>query len=94
MEADEPVRLLRQKRMDAKSQEAPAAASGMGVRTALTWGRDPFPSQTKAKRDWRTRADLVAGVWEDVIEPLLRRDTDRVPQMPAILELLEQPHAG
>ena len=72
MEADEPVRLLRQKCMDAKSQEAPAAASGMGVRTALTWGRDPFPSQAKAKRDWRTRADLLAGVWEDVIEPLLR----------------------
>ena len=34
MVTDEQVRLLRQKRMNGKSQEAAAAAAGMSVRTA------------------------------------------------------------
>jgi hypothetical protein len=94
MVTDEQVRLLRQKRMDGKSQEAAAAAAGMSVRAARAWERGPLPSQTTTKRDWRTRTDPFAGVWEDVIEPLLRRDEDRVLQAPTILELLEQQHPG
>ena len=94
MVTDEQVRLLRQKRMDGKSQEAAAAAAGMSVRTARTWERGALPSQTKQERDWRTRSDPFAGVWEEVVEPLLRRDEDRVLQAPTILELLEQQHPG
>ncbi len=57
MVTDEQVRLLRQKRMDGKSQEAAAAAAGMSVRTARAWERGPLPSQTKKNRGWRTRKD-------------------------------------
>ncbi len=94
MMTDEQVRLLRQKRMDGKSQEAAAAAAGMSVRTARDWERGPLPSQTKKKRDWRTRHDPFVDVWDEVIVPLLRRDEDRVLQAPTILELLEQQHPG
>ncbi len=94
MVTDEQVRLLRQKRMDGKSQEAAAAAAGMSVRTARDWERGPLPSQARKKRDWRTRPDPFASVWEAVIEPLLRRDEDRVLEATTILELLEQHHPG
>lgn len=94
MVTDKQVQLLRRKRMDGKSQEAAAAAAGMSVRTARVWERGPLPSQTQKKRGWRTRRDPFEGVWESVIEPLLRRDEDRVLEAPTILELLEQRHPG
>jgi len=94
MVTDEQVRLLRQKRMDGKSQEAAAAAAGMSVRTARGWERGPFPSQTNQKRSWRTRKDPFEGVWDREIEPLLRRDDDRVLQATTLLDLLDQRHPG
>jgi hypothetical protein len=94
MVTDEQVRLLRQKRMDGKSQEAAAAAAGMSVRTAREWERGALPSQTRTKRSWRTRKDPFDGVWAAEIEPLLRRDEERVLQATTILELLEQRHPG
>ncbi|MCP4593003.1 MAG: IS21 family transposase, partial [bacterium] len=94
MVTDEQVRLLRQKRMDGKSQEAAAAAAGMSVRTARAWERGPLPSQTKEKRSWRTRKDPFEEVWALEIEPLLRRDEDRVLQGTTILDLLEQRYPG
>jgi hypothetical protein len=90
MVTDEQVRLLRQKRMDGKSQEAAAAAAGMSVRTARAWERGPLPSRTKKERSWRTRKDPFEEVWALEIEPLLRRDEDRVLQGTTILDLLEQ----
>jgi hypothetical protein len=80
--------------MDGKSQEAAAAAAGMNVRTARTWERGPLPSQTKKKRGWRTRPDPFEDVWSQEIEPLLRRDEDRVLQATTILDLLEQRYPG
>jgi len=94
MVTDEQVRLLRQKRMDGKSQEAAAAGAGMSVRTARAWERGPLPSQTKEKRSWRTRKDPFEEVWALEIEPLLRRDEDRVLQGTTILDLLEQRYPG
>ena len=94
MVTDEQVRLLRRKRMDGKSQEAAAAAAGMSVRTARAWDRGPLPSQTKKKRSWRTREDAFDGVWALEIEPLLRRDEERVLQATTLLDLLEQRHPG
>jgi hypothetical protein len=94
MMTDQQVRLLRQKRMDGKSQEAAAAAAGMSVRTAREWERGALPSQTQTKRSWRTRTDPFDGVWELEIEPLLRRDEDRVLQATTILDLLEQRYPG
>lgn len=94
MVTDEQVRLLRQKRMEGKSQEAAAAAAGMSVRTAQGWERGPSPSQKRKKRSWRTRKDPFEGVWALEIEPLLRRDEDRVLQATTILDLLERRTPG
>jgi len=71
---DRQVRLLRQKRLDGKTQEAAAAAAGMSVRTAREWERGPLPSEAKAGRPWRTRPDPFEEVWESELVPLLERD--------------------
>ena len=72
--------------MDGESQEA---AAGIKFRTTRVWERGPQPSQAQKNRGWRTRRDPFNGVWELVIEPLLRPDEDRVLEAPTILELLE-----
>jgi hypothetical protein len=76
MITDEQARLLRQVRMQGKTQQTAAAAAGMSVRTARKWETGPLPSQAKKERDWRTRPDPFADVWESEIEPLLRSDKD------------------
>jgi hypothetical protein len=94
MVTDEQVRLLRQKRMDGKSQEAAAAAAGMSVRTAREWERGSLPSERKTGRPWRTRSDPFEGVWSEEIVPLLHRDEHRVLEATTLLELLEKRHPG
>ena len=74
MITDRQVRLLRQKRMEGKTQETAAAKAGMSVRSARKWQSGPLPSQAKPEHRWRTRPDPFDGVWEDEIEPLLRSD--------------------
>ena len=74
MITDRQVRLLRQKRMEGKTQETAAAKAGMSVRSARKWQSGPLPSQAKPEHRWRTRPDPFDGVWEDEIEPLLRND--------------------
>ena len=71
---DRQVGLLRQKRMEGKTQETAAAKAGMSVRSARKWQSGPLPSQAKPEHRWRTRPDPFDGVWEDEIEPLLRND--------------------
>ena len=62
MVTDAQVRLLRQKRMEGKTQEAAAAAAGMSVRTARSWEQGLLPAATTSRRSWRTRADPFAEV--------------------------------
>jgi len=81
MVTDQQVRLLRQKRMDGKSQEAAAAAAGMSVRTARKWETGALPSSAKRARAWRTRNDPFEGVWTEEIVPLLRRDAEGIPSV-------------
>jgi hypothetical protein len=70
MVTDAQVRLLRQKIMEGKSQEAASAAAGMSVRTARTWQDGALPSQGKRERTWRTRTDPFAEVWDrDIVPP-------------------------
>jgi len=93
--SDGQVRLLRQKRLEGKTQEAAAAAAGMSVRTARQWERGPLPSEAKpAARHWRTRPDPFEEVWESELVPLLRRDAERVLQATTLLEWLEERHPG
>jgi hypothetical protein len=94
MVTDEQVRLLRQKRMENKTQEAAAAAAGMSVRTARTWQSGSLPSQKRSKRDWRTRPDPFAAVWDAEVVPLLRADSDGELEATTLLEELERRHPG
>jgi len=94
MVTDEQVRLLRQKLMEKKTQEAAAAAAGMSVRTARTWQEGPLPSQKKAARSWRTRKDPFEDVWESEVVPVLQRDTERVVQATTLVERLVERFPG
>jgi hypothetical protein len=94
MVSDGQVRLLRQKRMEGKTQEAAAAAAGMSVRAARRWERGALPSESKAPRSWRTRPDPFEEVWESELVALLERDTDRVLQATTLLDWLEERHPG
>ena len=92
MVTDEQVRLLRQKRMDGKTQKTAAAIAGMSERTARSWKKGPLPSQTKQPRTWRTREDPFEGVWKTDIVPLLKADKRGVLRGPTILEELQERH--
>ena len=94
MVTDAQVRLMRQKRMDGKTQEAAAAAAGMSVRAARKWQSGPLPSATKERRSWRTRADPFAGVWESEVVPLLEADHEGKLQAKTVLEALIKAHPG
>jgi hypothetical protein len=99
MVSDAQVRLLRQKRMDGKTQEAAAATAGMSLRTAREWDSGPIPSTTKQTRDWRTRPDPFAAIWSFEIEPLLQSDRKGVLEAKLVLAELcarhpEHFHAG
>jgi hypothetical protein len=94
MVTDAQVRLLRQKRMEGKTQEAAAAAAGLSVRTARTWERGALPSQRRQERTWRTRLDPFEEVWEADVVRLLERDVRGALEATTILELLEGQYPG
>ena len=91
---DRQVALLRQRRMEGKTQETAAAMAGMSVRSARKWQRGPLPSAVKENRRWRTRPDPFEGVWEEEIEPLLRGDPDGRLRATTIIEWLADHHPG
>ena len=78
--------------MQGKTQEA--AAAGMSVRSAGKWQRGLLPAERKSPRTWRTRPDPFTGIWNDVIEPLLRRDPESALQATTVLEWLEERYPG
>jgi Mu transposase, C-terminal domain len=92
MVSEAQVRLLRQKRMAGKTQEAAAAAAGMSVRTARTWAQGPLPSPGATPRSWRTRRDPFAAVWEQEIVPLLTADNAGVLEATTVLDVLAERH--
>ena len=94
MVSDAQVRLLRQKRMEDKTQEAAAAAAGMSVRTARTWARGALPSAGTTPRSWRTRPDPFAEVWEPEIVPLLAVDKAGVLEATTVLDVLAERHGA
>ncbi|MDP1568935.1 MAG: IS21 family transposase [Vicinamibacterales bacterium] len=87
---DKQVKLLRQKRMNGKTQEAAASAANMTARTARKWEKGPLPSQTKRERGWRTREDPFEGVWDEVVVPLLESDKDSRLQAASVLGELQR----
>lgn len=94
MVTDAQVRLLRQKMSEGKTQEAASAAAGMSVRAGRKWQEGPLPSQTKRPRDWRTRVDPFAEVWERDIVPLLAADSRCVLDGMTLMALLDERYPG
>ena len=94
MVTDQQVTLLRQRRMEGKTQQTAAAMTGMSVRSARNWQRGQLPSETKAERWWRTREDPFDGVWEKEILPLLRGEAASGLRATTIIEWLEERHRG
>jgi hypothetical protein len=94
MVTDAQVRLLRQKLMEGKTQEAASAAAGMSVRTARAWQTGPLPSQVKQPRGWRTRVDPFAEVWGKDIVPLLEADRHGVLDGAALMGVLDDRYPG
>lgn len=89
MTTDEQVRLLRQERMNGRTQKSAAAIAGMSERTARSWEKGPLPSQTKEPRTWRTREDPFEEVWETDVAPLLKADEKRVLRATTLVEVLQ-----
>jgi hypothetical protein len=94
MVTDEQVRLLRQRRMEGKKQEAAAAAAGMSVRTAREWEEGPLPSEVNQERWWRTRGDPFVDVWATDVVALLESDPRGALQAKTFLEELQRRHPG
>jgi len=88
---DAQVRLLRTKLMAGHKQESAAAAAGMCTRSARNWRAGALPSETKKARDWRTRKDPFAEVWEQEVVPLLRRDEAGILDAKTVLAELNKP---
>ena len=88
MVTDAQVRLMRQKRMEGKTQESAAAAANMSARTAREWESGPLPSERKPTRHWRTRKDAFEEVWAKEVVPLLQEDTKGVLEGTTVLSWL------
>lgn len=80
--------------MEGKTLEAAAAAAGVSERSARTWQEGPLPTAAQAGRDWRTRPDPFAEIWDVEVVPLLEADDKRVLRGTTILEFLQERHPG
>lgn len=78
--------------MEGKKLEAAAAAAAMSERSARKWQRGALPSKTKKPRDWRTREDPFATVWDSELVPLLQSDTQCALQATGVLGWLQERH--
>jgi hypothetical protein len=94
MVTDAQVRLLRQKRMEGKTQEAAGAAAGVSRRTEQRWEGGTLPSERTRVRTWRTRADPFVAVWQGELVPLLEADERGVLEATTLMEVLEQRYPG
>ena len=94
MVTDQQVAILRQRRMEGKTQQTAAAMAGMSERSARKWQCGPLPSETKTERRWRTRPDPFDGVWEEEILPLLQGEAAGKLRATTIIEWLEDQHPG
>jgi hypothetical protein len=70
------------------SQETAAAKAGFSVRTGRRIEKGKHQPQRQKPRDWRTRQDPLASVWNGELVPLLERE----PQLQAmtLFEYLQQ----
>jgi len=77
MKSDAEVRLMKRERAKGKTQDQAAARAGMSVRTVRTYERlGKLPSQLKAPRTYRTRANPFEEDW-----PWIRAELERDPAL-------------
>jgi hypothetical protein len=86
------VRRYMERRRQGDSQAVASAKAGFSERTARrveAGGVNPAP---RAPRQWRTRSDPLADVWDELIVPMLRQ----VPYLRAtsIIEQINLQHPG
>jgi hypothetical protein len=92
MVTDAQVRRLKRLSKTEQNQEVAAAKSGMDTKTARKYLRSgQLPSDSKMDRNWRTRLDPFAAVWEEI-----RGLVDANPGLEAktIFESLQRQHPG
>src|SRR5579884_3901043 len=92
MVTDAQVRRLKRLSKTEENQEVAAAKAGMDPKTARKYLRDGhLPSESKVDRNWRTRPDPFAEVWEE-----LRGLVDAHPGLEAktLFESLQRQHPG
>lgn len=88
MVTDAQVRLLRKQMAKMKTIATAAALADMSERSGHTWKAGLLPSETKGERQWRTREDPFATVWESVLVPMLKADTAGVLESKTMLKEL------
>lgn len=88
----EQVRLYMELRNKGKSQVTAAAKSGMSERSGRRIEKNNLKPKGKKKRNWRTRKDPFAEVWEKEIVPLLKTQPKLTPI--TLFEKLQKDHPG
>src|SRR5947209_4151659 len=92
MVTDAQVRRLKKLSKTEQNQELAAAKAGMDAKTARKYLRSgEMPSEARTDRNWRTRPDPFAAVWEEI-----RGLVDANPGLEAktIFESLQRRHPG
>jgi hypothetical protein len=92
MVTDRQVRKLRTRLEQNETLSTAAAAAGMTEKTARRWRTGPLPSKCKKKREWRTRPDPFAEVWEHEVVPLLESEEGSGLQATELLGHLREKH--
>lgn len=89
MVTEKQVQKYRKQRAMGCSQELAALAAGISLKTGTRWEEGALPSTREKKpRNWRTRKDPLAAVWDCKVVPLLERDEHGVLQAKTIQEEL------
>lgn len=68
-----------QHRQQGNTQKQAAAKAGISQRTARRIEKSPTTPRSRTERDWRTREDPLAAVWERELEPLLQSAPELTP---------------
>jgi len=67
------------KRKEGKSQETAAAKANISERSGRRIEKNKFQTNSKSKRNWRTRTDPFDSVWDNEIVPLLDKNPKLTP---------------
>ncbi len=88
----EQVKLYMKERKKGKTQERASAHCGFSERSGRRIDTGDLQPLGGKMRDWRTRQDPFAGVWENEVVPLLRQESKLTPK--TLFECLQSDHPG